>query len=131
MQTQDNTIARAAAAASHHRIDLTPAYRVDPKSGRATGHGKDVMTYEGAVIGESRQPAYDGARHLLAEGLALRGDNLTTYRDGKACIHTTVGRGAKLTVVESARGGITLRAWRPFTMEEAARATAAMAAAAE
>jgi hypothetical protein len=72
------------------------------------------MSYDGAFIGESRQPAFDAARYLLAKGLALPSDKLTTYRDGKPCLFATVGRAAKLTVRENDKGGIGIVTFRPF-----------------
>lgn len=47
---------------TEHRIDLTPAVRYN-SGGRSTGHGKAVMTYRGASLGEpSDQPLFDAAR---------------------------------------------------------------------
>jgi hypothetical protein len=70
------------------------------------------MFHEGELIRESRQPAFDAARHLLAKGLALPSDRLTTYRNGKACIYTTVGRAARLTVKETGKSGPRVVAYR-------------------
>ena len=97
-----------------HRIDLESAYRVDPATGRSSGHGKDRMFFEGEFIGESRQPAFDAARVLLARGLALPCDRLTTFRSDRPCLLTTVGRGAKLTVEEDGKSGLRIRAYRPL-----------------
>lgn len=107
-----------------HRIDLEPAFRVDPRNGRATGQGKDVMIYDGEVIGESKEPAFAAARHLLSNGLALPSDRLTTYRNGRPCLYTSVGRAAKLTVSESGKSGPRIVAYReaPVEMLKALRA---------
>ncbi len=101
------TAATPATTAAHcrHRIDLESAYRIDPRTGEGVGHGKARMFHEGEFIGESRQPAFDAARHLLAKGLALPSDMLTTYRDGKPCLFTTVGRAAKLAIRETGKSG--------------------------
>ncbi|CAJ0892730.1 hypothetical protein AMST5_04244 [freshwater sediment metagenome] len=99
--------------AKSHRVDLEPAYRVtDPARGTTAGHGKAFMLYEGQVIGESKEPAFDAARWLLKRGLALPSDRLTTYRDGTPCVFTTVGRAATLSVRDNARCGVTLCAYR-------------------
>ncbi|OAI31087.1 hypothetical protein A1351_22100 [Methylosinus sp. R-45379] len=120
MQTDDtlsaplDTLSTAIAhQTTSHRIDLEPAYRVDA-NGRSAGHGKAFMFFEGECIGESHQPAFDAARYLLAKGLALPSDRLTTYRNGKPCLFTVVGRAAKLTVREDVNGGLTIAAYRPF-----------------
>ena len=96
----------------HHRIDLESAYRIDPHTGKGAGHGKARMFHEGELIGESRQPAFDAARYLLAKGLALPSDKLATYRDGKPCLFTTVGRAAKLAVRETGKSGPQIAAYR-------------------
>ena len=96
----------------HHRIDLEPAYRIDPCTGQGAGHGRDRMFHEGGFIGESRQPAFDAARYLLAKRLALPSDKLTTYRNGTPCLYTTVGRAAKLTVTETGKSGPRIVAYR-------------------
>ncbi|CAJ0877724.1 hypothetical protein AMST5_02904 [freshwater sediment metagenome] len=104
-------------AVRSHRIDLEPAYRTDPETGRSTGHGKAVMIYEGEVIGSSREPAFAAARWLLKRGLALPSDRLTTYRDNSPCIFTGVGRAAKLTLREDEKGGIRTVAYREVSAE--------------
>jgi hypothetical protein len=111
------TINTASPAIAEHRIDLTPALRIDPATGRASGHGRAIMSYEGERIGESRQPAFDAARYLLDRGLALPCDKLTTYRGETPCLYTTVGRAAKLTIQENDKGGLRIAAWRPFVKE--------------
>jgi hypothetical protein len=83
----------------------------------ATTFGKAIMHYEGTDIGSSRQPIYDAARYLLANGLALPSDRITTYQDGRPCMLSIVGRAAKLTVQENDNGGLTLCAYRPFKKE--------------
>jgi hypothetical protein len=76
------------------------------------------MSYEGRYdIGESRQPLYDAARWLLGQGLALPSDLIGTYRDGTLCLRSTVGRAAKLTIVEDSRTGPRLAAYRPLSAE--------------
>lgn len=95
MSTATTTIA--------HRVDLEPAFRV-AENGMARGQGKARMFFKGVLIGESDQPALDAARYLLHAGLASPTDKLTTYRDGKPCIHTTVGPAAKLAVSDPDRG---------------------------
>jgi len=97
---------------AHHRINLESAYRVNPATGVGRGHGKDRMSYGSAFIGESRQPAFDAARYLLAKERALPGDKLATYRDGKLCLFTTVGRAAKLAVRETGKSGPRIVAYR-------------------
>jgi len=98
--------------ANHHRVDLESAYRLHPTTGEGSGHGKDRMTYEGEFIGESREPAFAAARYLLAKDLALPSDRLTTYRNGKPCIFTTVGRAARLTIKETGKSGPRIVAYR-------------------
>lgn len=112
--TADATTATAATSPAHcgHRIDLESAYRIDLRKGQGAGHGKARMFHEGELIGESRQPAFDAARYLLAKGLALPSDMLTTYRDGKPCLFTTVGRAAKLSVRETGKSGPRIIAYR-------------------
>jgi hypothetical protein len=105
------------ASTAEHRINLTTAFRVNPKTGMGAGQGKDRMFHEGGFIGESRQPTFDAARYLLTKGLALPSDRITTYRDRKACCLSTVGRAAKLTVAEDDKRGLRIAAWRPFVKE--------------
>ncbi len=116
MEHHDTFSADATPATSparcHHRIDLESAYRFDSRRGEGAGHGKARMFHEGELIGESRQPAFDAARYLLAKGLALPSDMLTTYRDGKPCLYTTVGRAAKLAIRETGKSGPRIAAYR-------------------
>lgn len=106
-----------------HRVDLEPAYRVtDPARGTTAGHGKAFMLYEGQVIGESKEPAFDAARWLLKRGLALPSDRLTTYRNGMPCVFTTVGRSAALTLEERTNGGLKIRAYREFPADRREKA---------
>ncbi len=114
--SQTTTTRPRAPLATSHRIDLEPAYRVDAK-GRAAGHGRAVMVYQGEVIGESKEPAFAAARWLLANGLALPSDGLVTYRDGRPCLFSTVGRAAKLTVAESGKSGPRIVAYREAPVE--------------
>jgi hypothetical protein len=101
-----------------HRIDLLDAYRIDPNTGHGSGHGKARMFYEGVLIGESRQPAFDAARYLLEKRLALPADKLTTYRGDKPCLYTTVGRAAKLAVSETGKSGPRIVAYREVAPEK-------------
>lgn len=105
----------ATAPQTSHRIDLVDAYRIDPDTSRSAGHGKAKMFYEGVLIGESRQPAFDAARYLLEKRLALPTDKLTTYRGDKPCLYTTVGRAAKLAVSETGKSGPRIVAYREDT----------------
>lgn len=100
-----------------HRINLEPAFRVDPRNGRATGQGKAVMVYNGQVIGESKEPAFAAARYLLANGLALPSDRLAAYRNGLPCLFSTVGRCAKLAVAETGKSGPRIIAYREPPIE--------------
>jgi len=122
MTRETNTSPVAARDVAEHRIDLDPAYRVDCR-GRWSGHGMAVMNYEGRGIGESKQPLYDAARYLLAHGLALPSDLIGTYREGALCLRSTVGRAAKLTIVEDSRTGPRIVAYRPFPKERTATKT--------
>ena len=120
--TADATAATAATSPAHwhHRIDIESAYRIDPRTGKGAGHGNAHMFHEGELIGESRQPAFDAARYLLAKGLALPSDMLTTYRDGKPCLFTTVGRAAKLTIRETGKSGPRIVAYQDHGQKIAA-----------
>lgn len=122
--TTTTTTANNEAPPPGHRIDLEPAFRVNAK-GHATGRGKARMVYNGEVIGESKEPAFAAARWLLEKGLALPSDLLTTFRNGKPCIYTRVGRAAKLTVSESGKSGPRIVAYRepPIEALRALRAT--------
>ena len=114
MQTQKNETQTTMMMTKvyQHCIHLSSAYRFDPAKGVGSGHGKDRMFYEGVLIGVSRQPEFDAARWLLAEGLALPSDRLTSFRGDTPCIFTTVGRAAKLAVRETGKHGPKIVAYR-------------------
>jgi hypothetical protein len=87
-----------------HRIELAPAYRFDPTRGRATGHETAVMRHAGNIIGESREPLFAAARHLLSTGIARASDLIATFRGPTMCLRARVGTAAKLSVSETAEG---------------------------
>jgi hypothetical protein len=64
----------------------------------------------------SRQPLYDSARALLDLGVAP--DTLLTVRhvgkDHDSFVPRPIGELAKWTIVDSDRGGLQRREWRPY-----------------
>jgi hypothetical protein len=104
-----------------HRIDLTPARRLDSASSVAgsqrniwTGHNKYFVSYRGEMIGEFRCPMCDSSRWLLAHGLATESDTILSYLDGRPSLTGRVGALAKLTVTENRKVGPVWRDWKPF-----------------
>ena len=94
-------------------LELVP---VCEKSANGAKLGRyDAVLPDGRVLVRSRQPLFDGARKLLAEGVAPD-TALTTRHQGSAIIamHSTVGEAAKWTIQESDKGGLRKRLWRPF-----------------
>ena len=75
----------------------------------------DDVLPDGRVLVRSRQPLFDGARRLLAEGVAPD-TALTTRRRGSPIIamRSTVGEAAKWTVAERNRGGLHKERWQPY-----------------
>jgi hypothetical protein len=62
------------------------------------------MRYRGEIIGESQQPLFDGARYLLAHGLASPNDRIETYRGKTMCLAGPVWAAAKLSVSDGVMG---------------------------
>ena len=105
-----------------HRIDLTPAFRQKPDK-TYTGQGMAFMSYQGQPIGESKQPLFAAARWLLANGRALPGDRVQTYRSGVLCMTGPVDVAAGLTVLEPDSGGLRFARYKPFPPGMRARAS--------
>ena len=79
-------------------------------------NGRSIMAYKGRAIGISRQPLFDGARYLLSRTQAQPTDIIETMRGRVVSMRSEIGRASKLTVVETDRGGIGIRAYRPFNL---------------
>ena len=85
------------------RVDLIPAHR----------GASAKMVVDGVEIGISRDCIYDAARWFLRSGTAKPDDQITTYRNGVACLTGTIGKLAELTVEDRA-SGIRVRKYEPY-----------------
>jgi hypothetical protein len=75
----------------------------------------DALHGDRCLVERSRTPFCDGARALLAQGLADPGDRLVMRHAGSEtdAMVSTVGTAAKLTVAEGKDGKPRVIAWRP------------------
>ena len=79
------------------------------------GPGRYRAVLSGRILCTSRQPFFDGARVLLAEGV----EPATVYEarhqgSTTVAMRSTVGEAAKWTVTVSAAGGLQKKLWSPF-----------------
>jgi hypothetical protein len=71
---------------------------------------------DGRVLVQSRQPFYDGARKLLAEGVPPETVIEARHKGSSiVALRSTVGEAAKWSVEESDRGGIARRRYRAWS----------------
>ena len=85
--------------------------------GRQVGSARKTactLELDGPEVFRSLQPIYDGARYLLAFGLADPDDMIETYRGTTKCMSGKVGNCAKFTVEEHDKHGLRLRKYEPF-----------------
>lgn len=74
------------------------------------------------LVRASRQPLFDGARALLAEGVAPATVISVRHRGSRIiAMQSTTGEAAKWTVEEADRGGLRRRSWRPNPMAHSSR----------
>jgi hypothetical protein len=104
-----------------HRIDLTPARRLDSRSLEPgserniwIGHNRYFVEYRGERIGEFRTPLCEASRHLLANGLAVESDTILSFRDGVHSMTGNVGSLAKLTIIETRKVGPKWATYHPM-----------------
>lgn len=69
---------------------------------------------DGVILITSRQPAYDGARKLIAAGYDPDAQITIISPSGTAWPPQRLGALAKWTVSERDRGGLQRRKWAPF-----------------
>ena len=107
-----------------HRIHIKPAYSIDARKGRSSGHGAFLMTLDdGLEIGTSTEPFFAGARWLLQHKFAEPDDMLeTVHAHGTVSMRGTVGHAAKWTISETAAGRLSRRKHQPFPSAENAPA---------
>jgi hypothetical protein len=87
-----------------HFIDITHIDR----------RGRAVISHNSHPLGVSTEPLLDGARYLMANGLADPGDTVWSRKDGQLRMRGPVGVAASKTVIETARGDLYLGKYRPF-----------------
>jgi hypothetical protein len=92
-----------------HRIEIKPARR--QLNGRWIGEGRYYVNYAGERVGVFLSPACEAARWLLDAGLASEADTLTIYRNSRPSLTGSIGRLARLRVIENEPGW---SRWRPL-----------------
>jgi hypothetical protein len=107
-------IARSHLRGTHHILTVSPCRPRGPDDRRWPGRF-DAFYGERRLVERSRTPFCDGARALLAAGLANPGDRLIMRHAGSDtdAMVSTVGAAARLTVAEGKDGKPRVIPWRP------------------
>ncbi|WP_157934167.1 hypothetical protein [Microvirga ossetica] len=94
---------------------------------RPLGRGRFSASIDGRVICESRTPLFDAARILYREGIPPE-TVIAMSHEGSQVVSmvSTVGKAAKLTVIERDDRGLTFETYRPLSPQDAS-ATVAVA----
>ena len=82
----------------------------------------DAIMPDGRVLVRSRQPLFDGARVLLAEGVPPETCIAVRHRGSTiVAMRRRLGDAAKWTIEESDKGGLRKRMWKPFDNARSSR----------
>jgi hypothetical protein len=85
---------------------------------RPLGRGRFAASIDGRVVAEGRTPIFSGARALIQEGVSPD-EPLIAFHEGSQIIsmNTTIGKAARLTVIERDSGGIHIAPYDADTTE--------------